>query len=140
MQFSLAAIWAIGKDVIGWFLRRRKRICLLVVEDNPTDAELTEAKIHKLGWACDVVSSAEGAFPLLQEKQHPVVLLDLRLPYESGAHLAGRILKRFPDTHVVIMAGDGSDAARVLCGMYFGLILKPVTPDALRDIFRKPKK
>lgn len=139
MQLPWVALWSIGKEIAGWLLRRKKKICLLVVEDNPTDAELTEAKIHRLGWQCDVVTSAEAAYPLLVSKRHPVVLLDLRLPYESGTHVAGRMLKVCPDAHIVLVAGEPTDIAGALCGAYFGLILKPLTPESLRDIFRKPK-
>lgn len=137
---NFVAWWPVIKDVFRWLTHRRRKICLLVVEDNPTDSELLSLKIQSLGWECDCVASAEAAYPLLINKRHPVVLLDVRLPYESGTHLAGRIIKQFPECHVVLVAGELTDLEPINRGLYFGLIAKPVTPESLRDVFRKPKR
>jgi len=121
------------------FLRWKRKRCILIVEDDPRDAELTAAKIARLGWQCDIVTSAEGAYPLLLSRAHSVVLLDIRLPYESGVHLASRIVKTAPWAHVVLMPGIAEDLASIPCSVYFGLIAKPITEESLKHVFEKPR-
>lgn len=134
-----STIWIVAKDVWSWLARRKKKICLLVVEDDHDEAELLFYKIKDLGWTCDVVDTTEAALPLLLEKRHPVVLIDMRLPHAPGHVLVQKVHKNMPWVHIVCIPGDLTDLRLIPVGIYVGVIGKPVTPDALRDIFQKPK-
>lgn len=138
MSFPIGPLIEFGLKLLP-FLRWRHKRCILVVEDNPSDATYTELMVQKLGWECDVVSSAEAAYPLLISKRHSVVLLDIRLPYESGPHLAGRIKRTAPWVHVELIPSQLDDLRGIPASIHFGLTLKPVTPDSLKAIFNRPK-
>lgn len=140
MQWPLYELGLFLKDAVNWLLHRRRRVCLLVVEDDEYEAELLRLRIEKLGWECDVVESTEAAMPLLLTRRHRVVLMDMRLPHAPGYVLAERIHRHLPRTHIVIVAGELSDLSPLPRGVYYGLIGKPATPEALLDIFRKPEK
>lgn len=141
MQFPMALVWTILRDVGQWLGKwKDRKWFILVVEDNPRDAELLGLRIQSLGWTCDIVDSAEAAIPLLQTKRHPVILIDMRLPHAPGYVLATKIARLMPATEIVIVAGEPDDLAMLPPGIKFVFIGKPVTDESLLDIFRKPKR
>lgn len=135
-----STIWTVLKDVSFWLLRMKQQSVILIVEDSPEEAELTAFKVKSIGWECDVVDSAEAALPLLLSRRHPVVLMDIRLPYMSGSRLAEKIHRVAPKIHIVFCIGEPADLHSIPRGVYFGIIAKPVTVDSLKDIFKKPKQ
>lgn len=102
---------------------RRSDIEILLVEDNPTDAELTirALKIHNLAnrlvWVKDGAEALDfiyGQGAYADKRGHPslkVVLLDLRLPKVDGIEVLQRI-KSDPSTRctpVVILTSSKED-------------------------------
>ena len=139
MSFPIGPIIDLGLKLLP-FLKRKPKRCLLVVEDNRGDADYAELVITRLGWQCDIVTSAEAAYPLLLSKRHSVVLLDVRLPWETGPHLAARSVKAAPWVHIVMTPTQVEDMDGLPSSVYFGIIVKPVTEESLKHIFVKPRK
>ncbi len=73
---------------------------ILLVEDNPTDAELITEAFKEVGFPhhIDLVSDGEEALALLQQmvKKPHLVLLDLNLPRKSGLEILHE-LRQDPD-------------------------------------------
>lgn len=73
------------------------------------------------------------------EKNPPdVVLMDIRLPGESGIELTRQIVERFPSTRVLILTSYADDdlIARAICAGAIGYILKQVEPGELLRAIR----
>lgn len=88
-------------------------IRVLVVDDH---ALVTEALSLVLGRATDlevvaIARNAGEAERLAATHEPDVVVMDYRLPDSDGATVAGRIRAHRSDVQVVMLTGDGSDAA-----------------------------
>jgi two-component system repressor protein LuxO len=100
---------------------------VLVVEDNPTQAELARALLRRSGHSVRVVASAEAALPVLAEWRPDLALIDVGLPGMSGIDLLRQIAAdRLPVLVIVITAHDtregGVEAIRLGA---FDYIAKP---------------
>lgn len=81
----------------------RRRECILLVEDNPDDVELTLRALRKEGLAAEVVVARDGAEALdfvfsqgewadRDPRRRPaVILLDLKLPRVDGLEVLRRL-------------------------------------------------
>ena len=64
---------------------------VLVVEDDPRIQELLTDVLIGNGYRVDATDSALGAAALVRRLRPDIVLLDLGLPYRSGAHVLNEI-------------------------------------------------
>jgi DNA-binding NarL/FixJ family response regulator len=86
----------------------------------------------------EVVGEAGNTTEALREVErlHPdVVLMDIRLPGESGIEAAGQISKRFPGSKVVMLTSFADDSMifRAISAGAVGYVLKQVEDE---DLFR----
>ncbi|KAF1053866.1 MAG: Autoinducer 2 sensor kinase/phosphatase LuxQ [Stenotrophomonas maltophilia] len=112
--------------------------CVLVVEDEPKFARILYDLARELGYRCLVAMAAEEGLRLADEYCPDAILLDMRLPDESGLAVLQR-LKGNPRTrHIpvhVVSVEDRSEAALHLGAI--GYALKPTSRDQLREVFAK---
>lgn len=120
---------------------RRKKRCLLVVDDNEVDSEFLKALVEINKHDCEVVNNAEAALALVVRKplRYPIVFVDLRLPLMSGLTLIPKIRTVAPATHIVAVAGCMDDILDIQPGLYVGVIAKPITAGAIRSVIEKTK-
>ncbi|HTW98766.1 MAG TPA: response regulator transcription factor [Acidimicrobiales bacterium] len=105
-----------------------RQIRLAVIDDHAMFAESLAALLDRqadLVVAGTATRCASG-LALLAEEHPDVVLVDDRLPDGDGATLAAEILRRWPATHVVMLAGSADDGllARVIEAGCSGLLPK----------------
>jgi CheY-like chemotaxis protein len=131
---------------------QQQRPLILLVEDNPDDADLIAYAFRKAGIAAElrVVDDGEkavdylaGAGPYADRDLNPVpvlVLLDLKLPRRSGFEVLAW-MRQHPSTSlltVVVLTSSNQDAdvrrAYVLGANSY--LVKPVSRDALLDMVR----
>jgi DNA-binding NarL/FixJ family response regulator len=84
----------------------------------------------------EVVGEAGNATEALREVERlrpDVILMDIRLPGESGIEATGQITKRFPQSKVVILTSftDDSLVFRAISAGAVGYVLKQVEEDEL---------
>jgi len=89
---------------------RRQRvggvISLLLIEDNPGDADLIEAYLEEVGeFQLTICHELKGGLELLTEGTYDLLLLDLGLPGYSGLEALGEVRERFPKLPVVVLTG-----------------------------------
>ena len=90
-------------------LDRLRRPRLLLVEDNPADAELVrlalrDTELHDE--ALEVTATLRDTLALLAAgRKFAAVLLDLSLPDSRGFDTLRRLLERFPDNNVIVLTG-----------------------------------
>jgi len=117
-------------------------IRVLIVDDHPVVCE-GFSQVFEFVDGIDVVGTAGTArdgMARIEMLVPDVVLLDLHLPDEDGATLAGRIRRRHPDVHVVIFTGgaDPTDVRRASAACVDGVLLKTMPVNelirAIRDV------
>jgi DNA-binding response OmpR family regulator len=121
-----------------WFTGRKPtRGTVLIVEDDPLDAELLQIKLRKKGWASEIVSSGIAAEGLVKRVRYSIVFVDMRLPGMSGKALLRILSRDAPNTNVVIVCGEPSDLADVPAGMFLCFIRKPAELEAIEDMMKR---
>ncbi len=112
------------------------RRTVLVVEDDPAFANILFDLAHELGYRCLVAGGAREGIEMAARHQPQAVLLDMRLPDDSGLSVLQR-LKEDPRTRHIpvhgLSAEDLSEAALQMGAV--GYALKPATRDQLREVF-----
>lgn len=78
---------------------------LLVVDDEEALARVMERTLRSRGFECDVALNGAEARRLFQSRDYAMVLLDVRLPDESGYGLLEELRTQRPDTAVVMITG-----------------------------------
>ena len=108
---------------------------ILVVDDDPTCRALLEAIFESHGFAVTATDSVIGASALLAQSRPHVILLDLALPYRSGASWLAQ-LKADPETAgipVVILSAAPDVLPRERRGLAQAIIRKPFRTATLLD-------
>jgi|GEM_PF-2227002 len=115
----------------------QSEFCLLLVEDEPTHAELVRRAMFRgmKDWSLIVVEDLAGAFSWVESGQPDLVLVDLKLPDGSGLDLLNR--KEYARTHPIIILtsqGGEQDAVDALKMGALDYVVK--TPEFYRDLPR----
>ena len=81
---------------------------VLLIEDNPGDADLVRLRLVESNPAVDVacVNRLADGLESLKRESPSLVLLDLNLPDSQGAETFRKILEKAPDVPVVILSGQ----------------------------------
>jgi CheY-like chemotaxis protein len=88
---------------------------LLIVDDEPSIRAALSRYLEREGHTVDAVATGTEAFQLLRERRYDGILLDLRMPDQSGAAVYAELMANDPEhaERVVFATGDvESDAAR----------------------------
>lgn len=107
---------------------------VLVVEDEPTIADVVARYLRRAGYETDVVGDGAAALAAVEERQPDLVVLDIMLPSLSGLEVLRRI--RRGDQHrvaVVLLTARGDEADRI-AGLQHGAddyVVKPFSPAEL---------
>jgi DNA-binding response OmpR family regulator len=112
---------------------------VLVIEDEDRIQEMLTWILLTNGYAVTATDSALGVPKLLRQVQPHVVLLDLGLPYESGASLL-RSLKADPETvaiPIVIVSALPEVLTVERRAMAVEVIKKPFTAGQVLDAVRR---
>jgi DNA-binding NtrC family response regulator len=112
---------------------------VLIVEDNPADADLLQTKLRKAGWESEIVASGHAAAGLVKHVRYPIVFVDMRLPGMPGQALLRILSRDAPSTNIVIVCGEPSDLVDVPSGMFLSFIKKPAELEALEEMMKRLK-
>jgi two-component system, cell cycle sensor histidine kinase and response regulator CckA len=124
---------AVAADAVAG---RRERV--LVVEDNASVRELLIRLLGRLGYTTVEMPDAEEAAALGEEQRCDVLLSDVSLPGASGADLARRLTRRWPELKVILMSGYAEDEAlrQDITAGRFRFLQKPIDLDTLAKELR----
>ena len=111
---------------------------VLVIEDDAEFASILYEVAHEAGYHCLVSHGAADGLQAAGQFLPDAVLLDLRLPDDSGMAVLQK-LKANPHTrHIpvhIVSASDRSEVALQLGAI--GYVIKPATRDRLQQVFQK---
>jgi len=119
--------------------RARRRLSVLVAEDNPVNRKVTAKILERAGHQCRLVENGDQALDALDSARFDIVLMDVNMPGTSGLD----VVKIYRMSHVgdanlpiVALTADATMETRLLCeeaGMN-GYITKPVEAARLLEI------
>jgi putative two-component system response regulator len=101
---------------------------LLIVDDNGPLRSWAERVMRDGGYTCDGVGGAADARECLEHSAYSLVLLDVKMPGESGMELLSRIRSSHPGTAVVMITGEDDPKLAMTAiehGAY-GYMVKPL--------------
>ncbi len=108
---------------------------ILIVEDEPSIAELVTFTLKGAGWNTFVVNSATEAWEVIQRRTPHMVLLDWMLPDQSGLRLLSRIRsdRQLNELPVIMLTAKSMEEDKI-AGLDNGAddyITKPFSPREL---------
>jgi putative two-component system response regulator len=101
---------------------------LLIVDDDEPLRRWAERVLRDGGYACDSADSGADARERLEHNAYSLVLLDVKMPGESGMELLSHIRSCYPATAVVMVTGtdDPKLAMTTIEHGAYGYMVKPV--------------
>jgi CheY-like chemotaxis protein len=118
-------------------IRRR----VLVIEDNRDSREMYCAALKLAGHDVLEAPDAVRGLELLKSERPDVALIDIGLPGFDGYELARRFRAHPDGARVLLVAltgyGSPNDRARARLAGFDHHMLKPVSPETLRELLRK---
>lgn len=128
-----------GGELKRLLSRNRRRLTILVAEDNRTNQKVIAKILERAGHDLQIVDNGEAALDALNEREFDLVFMDINMPVMNGldatklfrfASLGG---KRVP---IVALTADATAEVRVRCeeaGMD-ACVTKPVEPSRLLEV------
>jgi response regulator RpfG family c-di-GMP phosphodiesterase len=112
------------------------KITVTVVDDEPVSLDVLTRAAISWQFGCQGAASAEQALDLLEKRQTPVVVTDLRMPGRGGVWLVQEIRQRWPHvTIIVVTAGQDADCAtECLHAGAHHYFLKPINFDEFHHV------
>jgi CheY-like chemotaxis protein len=108
---------------------------ILFVEDNAFVREQTVELLEANGREIVACETAEQALAEWERSAFDIVVTDISLPMMSGLEMAKRILRKTPQTHVVIASGYALPEPEKL-GPHVRVLTKPVDTDQIDAILK----
>jgi PAS domain S-box-containing protein len=117
----------------------KKRLKILLGEDNPVNQKVALIHLRKFGYAADVANNGQEAFEAVKMRHYDLILMDVQMP-EMDGHEATRAIRsagyRMP---IIAMTANAMKGDREKC-MASGMddyISKPVDPEKLLEKLQK---
>lgn len=114
------------------------RANILVVEDEPINAEMVEHMLTCMGHAVTVCYNGDDAIIRANESAYDCVLLDINLPDLSGLEVAKILRERNPDLPIIALTANAQrddKEASLRAGMRYHLV-KPITFQELKNTLK----
>lgn len=112
--------------------RSIKRI--LVVDDEEVIRSVCKRSLEKRGYTVEVAEHAMAALDVMHEREHPLVVTDLKMPMMDGIELLEAIKREYAHVEVVMMTAYATleSAIDAMKKGACDFLLKPIKPDQVR--------
>jgi CheY-like chemotaxis protein len=121
--------------------RRAERERILIVEDEPTVAELIADVLAEEGYRVDTLLDSRSALGRLEEKKYSLVVCDLKMPHMDGPGLYQALVRgENPMQHrVLFVTGDtmGPRTLEFLKSSGVPYLAKPFLVEELKEAVRQ---
>lgn len=113
----------------------------LIIEDEPIISKMCQRVLSNEGFNVETVDNGQDAEKVVSSLEYDLLLVDIRLPVESGSDFYLWLMQEYPETakNVIFMTGSvmGGDTMDLLQKSGRPYLLKPFRPDDLKDIVEK---
>jgi len=117
----------------------RRRLNILLAEDNPINQKLATRLLQKMGHSVTVVENGRQALAAFMKDQFDVILMDIQMPemdgFEATAAIRGREKSQDGTTHIPILAmtahAMAGDRERCIEAGMDGYVSKPINVQEL---------
>jgi DNA-binding NtrC family response regulator len=112
---------------------------ILIVDDELVVRDSLGKWFTSEGYTARPVPGAREALEVVQQSEHDIALIDIKMPGMDGMELQARLHEADPDLTVVIMTGYASvdTAVQALKRGAYDYITKPIDPDELSHLVAK---
>lgn len=122
----------------------KRRLRILVVEDNPTNQKVALSILNKLGYQADAVDNGTKAIDALRETPYDLVFMDCQMPEMDGFEATALIRDKRtgvlnPRVPIIAMTAGAMDGDRRRC-MEAGMddyLAKPIRPEEIVSVIRR---
>jgi len=118
-------------------MANRESLQILLVDDDSAIRRQLRGVLEDEGHVTTEAANASAAYAALEAKRFDVVLLDIRMPGESGLDALVRLREQAPETAVIIVSGEGSIENALKAGQRgaFDFVEKPIRdPESLLEV------
>lgn len=101
---------------------------VLIVDDDRATRVILQSLLSQHGYECTLAEDAAVARQMIAQREFDLVISDINMPGESGLDLVFDLLRRWPDTAVVMITCNDDPEVAMLAlehGVY-GYIIKPL--------------
>ena len=115
---------------------------VLIIDDDPAIVRLLQEILEPAGYAVTAADSALGAAALVRRLRPHVILLDLGLPYRSGAALLAELKadRGTADVPILVVSGLAETLPAHRRALAADVISKPFSPRELLDAVRAARR
>ena len=112
---------------------------VLIVDDEPAVRDSLQSWFEKDGYRTAKAADAAEAMDILTAGSWEIVLLDIKMPGIDGMDLQKKILRRLPNTVVIMITAYASveTAVEALKAGAFDYVSKPIDPEELSHVVRR---
>jgi DNA-binding NtrC family response regulator len=113
---------------------------ILVVDDDPSIRSFLKTALERTpGHHVDGAGDAGAALTLLRHGQHAILLVDLRLPGQSGLELIRSVRQERAEAVIIAIAGSATteEALQAIRAGALDVILKPISLPLLAEAMQK---
>ncbi|WCN09136.1 hybrid sensor histidine kinase/response regulator [Marinomonas mediterranea] len=112
---------------------------VLVVEDNPVNAEIVRALLDKLGVVSVLAEHGQKALEIIKVQTFDLVLMDIQMPVLDGVSAAREMRLQGQNVPIIALTADvmGTEKKVVFDAGMQGILSKPFKPTELLDVLRK---
>lgn len=111
---------------------------VLVIEDDPTFAQILYDLAHELGYDCLVAHGAEHGIALATQFLPAAILLDMGLPDRNGLTVLEQLKQNPLTRHLPVHVVSGEEPKEPALQMgAIGYAIKPTTREQLKAVFKK---
>jgi len=112
---------------------------VLVVDDEEGLAQGLSLALKAEGYEVSIANSLGSLFSALKDFAPDIVLLDVKLPDGDGISAIPHILKRAPESHVIVITayGDSPTIVRAIQEGAYNFLDKPFPLEALKNMVNK---
>lgn len=106
---------------------------ILIIEDDQSLLENTQAQFTKAGFGVDIAATAEEGLSLLDVNEYDSIVLDINLPDGNGFEICEKVRKQENTTPIIIMTARDAVSDKIK-GLDLGAddyVLKPVDSQEL---------
>lgn len=120
-------------------MRGSPQIKILVVDDEPDNAELFNALLSKEGYGVTVMADPTKVVPALKDHDYHLVILDVMMPKLSGTEVLEQIRSVDDDIAVIIATGFPTveSAVASLKNAASDYVRKPVEPEIFIETVKR---